>query len=359
MEKTTRMYDYICETPSVLRGIIANREEITKAFIEKYQDKKIEQVYIIGSGTSYHSGVAAKAFLEEVLNRPVYLAYPIPFKDLTKIYNKNTLVIGISQGGQSYSTVYGLDAARAQGLMTAAISQNPTARVFEHADVSVDLAVGEELCGAKTKGYAGTVCTLMMLGLELALAQGTITKEAGGTYLDRMETTIANLPHVTEEATKWYDRIHEEVLPTKRILVTGYDANYANVLEGSLKMLETIRQAVSGYELEEFLHGIYNSVNQDSYIFYLGSKSQYKARALRLKNTLAALTSHHFFIGSPEGVDAPTEKDLICSFVDDPLFSVWEYIIPLQVVAAMAPIALGINPDIPADPQFHQKMGSK
>ena len=74
---------------------------------------------------------------------------------------------------------------------------------------------------------------------------------------------------------------------------------------------------------------------------------------------LSEWTSHNFLIASPEGVDHPTGKDLICDFVEDPMFSVWEYIIPMQVLACLAPRDLGINPDIPKDPEFHKRIGSK
>lgn len=357
--KTTRMYDYISETPKVLDYIIINRKSISSNFVVKYKDTNIEQIYIIGSGTSYHAGVAVKAFLEEVLNIKVIVQYPIIFKDQEKVFNKETLVIGVSQGGQSFSTVFGLDSAREKGLYTAALSANKEARIFKYADISVDLAVGEELCGAKTKGYSGTICTLIILGLELSFAKGIITTSKYEEYLSRMHKVINNLPKVIKSATEWYYRICRTLLPVQRVIVIGYDANYANALEGSLKILETIRQAVSGYELEEFIHGIYNSINPDCHIFYIGSEGEYKQRALLLKETMQQMTPHHYFIGSPVGFANPTEKDLVVDFIDDCFFSVWEYIQPLQIVAALASIDLGINPDIPADPEFHQKMRSK
>lgn len=58
------MFDYICETPVALRKIIENRKEIADEFVKYYKDKEIEQIYVIGSGTSYHAGLAAKVFLE-------------------------------------------------------------------------------------------------------------------------------------------------------------------------------------------------------------------------------------------------------------------------------------------------------
>ena len=111
----SNMYNYICETPVVLRSIIKDRREITKEFVDFYKDKNIEQIYILGSGTSYHAGLNAKNFLEELLNMKVIVMYPTQFERGEKVFNTNTLVIGMSQGGQSLSAVAGLDSATEKG----------------------------------------------------------------------------------------------------------------------------------------------------------------------------------------------------------------------------------------------------
>ena len=358
MEKS-RMYSYIKETPEVLTNIINNRKEITKEFVNEFKDKNIEQIYILGSGTSYHAGLSARVFLEEILKIKVFAEYPTLFERQEVIFNKNTLVIGISQGGQSLSTVAGLDSATKRGLYTAAVSENPTALIFEHAQTAIRMEIGNELCGAKTKGYASSILILMLMGAELAIAKGIMTEDELSSYIDRMYKVINNLPNVIEAATEWYGRIKEEFLPAKRIIVVGYDNMYGDVLEGSLKILETVRQGVSGYDIEEFFHGIYNSINENDHIFYLGSKGDYKERALKLIDILSDWTQHNYFIGSPNGVKDSRSKDLIVEFVEDPIFSVWEYIIPLQIIACLAPIDLGVNPDIPKDPTFHKRIGSK
>lgn len=101
----------------------------------------------------------------------VFAMYPMEFVDNEKVFNKNTLVIGISQAGRSTSTIKALDKAKALGLMTLAITANIQAPVTEHADRTVLLAVGEELAGPKTKGYEGSVATLALLGMKLAEKQ--------------------------------------------------------------------------------------------------------------------------------------------------------------------------------------------
>ena len=353
------MYDYIRETPEVLTHIIEDRTRICAEFVERFKDADIETVYVIGSGTSYHAGVSAKLYLEELTGWKIIPMYPTRFAREEKVYDKKSLVIGISQGGQSLSTVEGLDAATERGLLTAAVSENPTALVFEHAQTKTLLEVGNEKCGAKTKGYGGSILTLMLMVTELALAKGVTDEATVEGYLQRMRTVIANLPAVTDAAVDWYGRIADDLLPAKRVIVVGYDGMYGDVLEGALKTLETLRVGITGYDIEEFFHGIYNSISEDSYLFYLASEGDYKPRTLCLIEILSEWTSHNYLIASPSGVDAPTSFDCIVPFTEDPLFSCFEFIIPMQVVACFGAEARGVDPSIPKDPLFHERIGSK
>ena len=88
-------------------------------------------------------------------------------------------------------------------------------------------------------------------------------------------------------------------------------------------------------------------------------KVHYKPRTLKLIEILKEWTPHNYLIASPEEIENQNKNDCIVEFVEDPLFSPWEYIIPMQVLACLAPQDLGINPDIPKDPQFHARIGSK
>lgn len=353
------MFDYICETPVALRKIIENRKEIADEFVKYYKDKEIEQIYVIGSGTSYHAGLAAKVFLEEIFGKKVFCMYPTQFARAEKVFCKKTLVIGMSQGGQSFSTVEGLESAKERELYTAAISENPTALIFDYADTKTLIKVGNEKCGAKTKGFAGTTLTLMVMVMELLAAQNKLAEKQVNEYLQRMEKVIANMDSVIDASVKWFERIGKEFISAKRVIVVGYDNNYADVLEGALKILETIREGVSGYDIEEFFHGIYNSITDNAHIFYLASKSDYKPRTQKLIEILKEWTPHNYMISSPEGVENHSEKDLICNFTEDALFGQWEYILPLQVVACFGADQLGIDPSIPKDPNFHKRIGSK
>lgn len=352
------MFEYIQETPTVLRDILNNRKEYTKELVETFLAHDFKKVILIGSGTSYHGSLTTRSFMEKTLNISVDANYPLLFMNFTSVFEPNTLVIGTSQGGESKSTIQGLDYAKAHGCYTVSLTEEGVSSpVGQHSDLALKLNCGSiELAGPKTKGYQATMLNLVLFALEVALAQNKITEEYYNEVISRINKTIDNLTSIVNASVDWYARNKEDFLSAKRILVVGYDNNYGDVLEGRLKLEEAIRYGVEGYELEEFMHGIYHSIDEGVHIIYLAQEGNHKSRSIRLRDFMSDYTSHQFMVGSFED---NTGKDLSIPFVDDEQFCIFEYIIPLQVLAFLLSKDLGINANIPKIKNFHYLMGSK
>ena len=135
------MYQYILESKKAVRNIISNHEEIFHDAIEYFFNGNYEQIYVIGSGTSYHAALAAKNLMEKVLQMKVFASYPIVFKD-ERIFNKNTLVMGLSHAGMSASTIAGLDKAKANGFASIAKTAEKGRPVEHHGDVKLYVDIG-------------------------------------------------------------------------------------------------------------------------------------------------------------------------------------------------------------------------
>ena len=132
------------------------------------------------------------------------------------------------------------------------------------------------------------------------------------------------------------------------------------MIGAALKMLETMRFAIIGYDLEEFCHGIYNSVHPDTRLIYLASPDPaLRRRLLQIRSVIADTPSHQSVIGSAFAGFDPEPNDCVLPLVDDPDFHVLEYILPLQIVASRLPYRLGVDPFYAADPHFHQCADSK
>lgn len=351
------MYEYILESGEAVRHIVENQEQIFMDVLAYLKGKQLKQIYVLGSGTSYHASVSAKKLLEEVMGIQVINMYPMEFVDNETVFDRHSLVIGISHAGRSSSTIAALDKARAQGLMTVAMTAEKNRPLTNHADCTVYIEIGEEHAGPKTKGFIGSIATIALFGLKLAVQKERITETVKDNYVTRMLVTSGHIPDIAEKAWEWYKTNANELKQCRRMIVIGYEKCMGAMLEGTLKILEAVRYSVTGYELEEFMHGVYHSIDQDTYMLYLGSPGKHYERMLWMMNYFNKERNvHSYLITSDNGQISPTV--FVYPFYNDKYFAAMEYVVPLQVLARKLSLDLGIDCNKSSDPEFHKKMGS-
>ena len=313
---------YMLETPERMQEII---EKSPKLFAEVKQ-APIKRIIITGSGTSYHSGLQMSSLMRKLLKIDVRSMYPFELTEDTFLNdNEHTLVVGISQGGSSYSTYNAMKLAKKHGCMTASMAGTENAFIDEVADYILTVACGEELAGAKTKGFYCTKLNLLLLALNIGF----------------------------DASEAWIEDHKEELKEIKDIRITGPAAIYGDILESALKLLETMRCPVTGYEFEEFIHGIYNAINEESTVFILDNGNE--TRSDKMKEVLSDWSETIYLFTNYESKNT----DLFLPTVADNEMLTFNFIIPLQLICAKIPALRGVDPSIPKDPQFHMKLGSK
>lgn len=357
MENNWDMYDYILESKDAVRNIVAKQSTIFTEAIEYCLERKIQQIYLVGSGTSYHAALAARTVLEKTLNIKVNAIYPMQFKDNELITTKNTLVIGISHAGRSSSTILALDYAKSQGLLTIAMTAERNRPISKHADKTVYIEIGEELAGPKTKGFIGSIATVVLFGLNYGIKAKLTNKQIKDQLIERMVKTTDNIPIIAEKASQWYKENKADFIKSRRIIIVGYENCLAAMMEGTLKISEAVRYSVIGYEQEEFMHGIYHGIDENTYLIYLASQGQYYERCIRMKDYFEKERHNHNYLITSDHTQE-NGKNFVFDFVNDVYFETMEYIIPLQVIARKLSLDLGIDCNISSDPDFHKKMAS-
>lgn len=350
------MYQYILESKDAVEHIVKNEKEIFKEVLD-YCDNDIDTIYMVGSGTSYHAAVAARSMLEKELKIKVIAMYPLRFRDDELVTSNNALVVGISHAGRSSSTIMALDKAKELGLKTVAVTAEKNRPISEHADITVYIEIGDEFAGPKTKGFIGSIATLDLLGLNIGVQQGLVSISKKQELIARMLKTSNNIPDIAQKAWKWYKENKEDLIKSKRIIVVGYENCLAALLEGTLKISEAVRYSVIGYEMEEFMHGIYHGIDENTYMIYLASQGQYFDRCIRMKKYFETERHNHNYIITYDHA-LKAKENFIYDFVNDPYFETMEYVVPLQVIARKLSLDLGIDCNISSDPDFHRKMAS-
>ena len=351
------MYNYTKEQPEVLRRIVSERKHTMNDFAKMYAENEINQIIITGSGTSYNVGVSAKYFIEKLLNIEVLVEYPSQFMNHKKIYN-NALVIGVSQSGKSTATRDSIKKANDLGLLTLAITANEDSMITHYAKHTIIMLCGNENVGAKTKGCTSSMLLLYLMALEIAYNKNNITNEQYNKYIEDINATIDNIDNIITATDKWYMSNKEDLTKATKISVVGYGVNYGTVLEGALKLLETVRCPVSSYEFEEFLHGPYNAIDEDSYLIFIASPGKEQSNIHKLEEFVSNLTKHSYMILN-SGDNKKRASDLSIEFYDNEEFMPLEYIIPFQVLSYRLAIDKGINPSVPKFSNFHTIMQSK
>ncbi|EIY4967976.1 MAG: SIS domain-containing protein [Klebsiella quasipneumoniae] len=346
--------DYMNETPARLLAMLTQTREDLWQAAKALTERGITRIILTGSGTSYHGALTARSFMQQWCGLPVDVYWPFLLDDSALTLSDKALVIGISQGGGSLSTLAAMERARAAGHLTASMAGEAPAVIDRAADLVLTVPCGEERAGAKTKGYHCTILNLMLLALAVASRQRRLSDEERKALLIRMDTTFNHLPTLIEASQAWVLNHARPLIDSADIRLTGPARLFGTVQEGALKMLETLRCPVAGYEFEEFIHGIYNAFDERSTLIMLDPFPD--ERQDRLAEILGGWTQHIYRIGPQVENNG---KNMPFAFINDPDLAVFEYIIPLQMVCARLPPVKGIDPAIPKDPQFHQKMKSK
>ena len=342
---------YLQETPAKMGEIIEKSSDLFSGIC----GESFDRIIVTGSGTSFHAALQAHKYMEKILSVEVMALYPfIITEKLFKKFQNRTLLIGLSQGGGSVSTYNAMKLAREQGVVTASMCGLEGAPVDEMADYILTVHCGEEEAGAKTKGYYCTKLSLMLFALNMARSHGQVLPAEFDGHIERILKAKDRYLTVYRQSEEWLSENRGSLLNTKEMRVIGTTDLYGDVLEGALKLLETMRIPATGYEFEEFIHGIYNAVNEKSTLFIMDSGVE--GRVTKLTEILSEWTDNIYVIG-PNVED--NGKNLRADVVDDNDFHTFNFLIPIQLICAQIPPLMGIDPAVPKDPQFHVKLGSK
>lgn len=342
---------YIQETPNQLKEIINDSHDLFENVIAR----NINRIIITGSGTSYHSGVQMQQLMREKSGIEVDAYYPFFItSEFLRGNNKKTLFIGISQGGSSFTTYDAMKIAKKQGCIIATMAGEKNAYIDELADYALTVNIGEEKAGAKTKGYYATKLNLLLLAEYIGVQNGTLNDTEFNQDIQEINSVLDAFPIAYQNAINWVNENKEKLATVDNIRVVGPSSAYGDVLESALKLLETCRVPVTGYEFNEFIHGIYNAIDKKSTVFFMDDGTE-----PRLSKMLEVLGQWSDKLYVVDFSNISTEHKI--GYNVKVSNKVQTFIFPLlfQSMASILPELRGVDPSKPKDPKFHMELGSK
>lgn len=363
-------WNYIEETPKILQGIMDKEKKVLKEARCLLDGREISEMFLVGSGSSFNAAVAVSAFAKKCLGIRVFPVYPADFFGDIGFIPENAVVLGISQQGTSTAVIRALDAVQKtmqdKEIRTISMTGEYRTEITRHGEANIYIECGYEDAGATTKGFSAAVLTLWLFILSTAERMKKISRSEARRYRERIHAVIQNMQPVMESSRPWCERTADKLKDSRDMMIISSSDLKSVLLEGTLKFSETCRFPVRGFEAEEFMHGMYNAVTQKTDFLYIFPACGYaRERMKKLFGYYQKQGVCPYAINFPDCGDGRKEGAqgeihiLPCHFLNDPDFSVLEYILPQQMLFVLTSRARGINLNIPKDPEFHRCMGSK
>ena len=240
------LHSEILEQPDVARRLLAAQADNIERIAASLRERPVGHVVIAARGTSDHAAVYAQYVLGVRHRLTVGLGTP----SIVSLYGvapdvRDALVIGISQSGASPDIVAVVDAARAQGAPTIAITNEPGSTLAAAADQTIDLGAGPELAVAATKTYTAELLAIALL--SAALADDPADRAAVAAIPETLARVLALEPEI--------ERIALDQAAANRALVIARGYEYATAREWALKLKELARVFADPYSSADFQHG--------------------------------------------------------------------------------------------------------
>ncbi len=347
------MFKEILEQPEALQKTISPRIRDGRVVLddirltEEYA-RGISRVYMIACGSAYHAGVVGKYTWERLLRRPVEVALASEFRYSEPLVDGHTLVIAISQSGETLDTMAALREAKRLGGRTLAICNVVGSSIAREADDVLYTWAGPEIAVATSKGYSTQLAALYLVGLYLADLLGTVEEREYGALLAELQALPGKMRKVLAdfEDTKYFA---SRFFNHDSIFFIGRNLDYAMGLEGSLKLKEISYIHSEAYASGELKHGTISLVEPGTLVVALGTYGalfdkamsnvvEVKARGA----TVLAVTTEGFRQQMAKTADA-----VIAVPETHPLLQPSLSIVPLQLFAYYVALQRGCDIDKP------------
>ncbi|MCP3776404.1 glutamine--fructose-6-phosphate transaminase (isomerizing) [Paenibacillus sp. MZ04-78.2] len=311
------------------------------------QIRAIRQVHIVACGTAYHAGLVGKSVIEKLARIPVETDVASEYRYRAPIITPETLVIVVSQSGETADTLAALREAKRSGARVLAITNVVGSSVAREADDVIITWAGPEIAVASTKAYTSQLIAFYLLGLYLAQTLGTVDEA----YIAEVVAGLQQLPEKVESILAQADTIKaiaDEVSTHDNLFFIGRGLDYAVALEGSLKLKEISYIHSEAYAAGELKHGTLALIEDGIPVIALATQDELFEKTVSNIKEVKARGAHVFGIHA-EG-DAELAKVVDRTFAIPatlPLLTPALSVVPLQLLAYYASLARGNDVDKP------------
>ncbi|KXG76941.1 Glutamine--fructose-6-phosphate aminotransferase [isomerizing] [Fervidicola ferrireducens] len=348
------MLKEIHEQPKALRDTMTGRlypergeVRLDDIKITKEELENLKKIFIVACGTAYHAGVVGKYIIEKLARLPVEVDLASEFRYREPMVGKDTLVIIISQSGETADTLAALRESKKLGARVLAITNVVGSSVSREADDVLYTWAGPEIAVASTKAYSTQLVALNLIALHFAKLLGTIS----GEEFAEIALALKKLPDqakVILDSESEIKKMAEEYAQREHIFYIGRGLDYAVALEGALKLKEISYIHAEAYAAGELKHGTLALVTEGVPVISLVTQEHLYEKTLSNIKEVKARGAAVIALANEGNEDIAKSADRVMYIPKThPMLTPVLAVIPLQLFAYYAAVARGCDVDKP------------
>ena len=232
--------------------------------------KGIDRIVITACGTSWHAALIGEYMIEELARVPVEVEYASEFRYRNPVIDERTLVIGISQSGETADTLAAIREAKARGARTLGLVNVVGSTIAREVEGGTYLHAGPEVGVASTKAFTSQLAALALLTLRLARLKDMSILQ-GRQFIEALRELPDKIQSILDRAGE-VERLSEELLGSNNVLYLGRGVNFPVALEGALKLKEISYIHAEGYPAAEMKHGPIALIDENMPVIFIAPK---------------------------------------------------------------------------------------
>lgn len=343
----------IFEQPEGIRNTLMRRLDkegkikLDDVKLTKEDLAKITKVYIVGCGTAYHAGLIGRYAIEKLAKIPVETDIASEFRYRDPFVDENTLLIVISQSGETADTLAAIRSAKKKGARILSVTNVVGSSVARESDDVFYTWAGPEIGVCSTKAYTTQLTALYMIALNMALTKGTVEEATYMDHIEKLKTLPESVAKVLEDVSQ-YQQIADQIQDAKSIFYIGRGLDYQTAMEGALKLKEISYIHTEAFAAGELKHGTIALIEEGTPVVAIGTQADLHEKML--SNIQEVKARGAYVIGIfPESMKAQqtfANQAIWLPEVDDffaPILST----VPTQLIAYYTSVIKGNDVDKP------------
>lgn len=351
-------YDYfmskeIHEQPTGVRETLERRLDdngnivLDSINISKEDLEKINKVYLVACGTAYNAGLLGKYAIEKFVNIPVITDIASEFRYSDPFVDENSLVILVSQSGETADTLAVLRDSKAKGARILSITNVVGSSIARESDDVFYTWAGPEVAVASTKAYTTQITSLYMIALDFAIKKGTITREFYDSMISKMKEIPSKIQEILDNE-EYIKEVAKTVVSSEHAFYLGRGIDYSLAMEGSLKLKEISYIHAEAFAAGELKHGTIALIEKGTPVIAIATQEKLFEKMVSNMEEVRARGAYVVAIAQSHNKDVEKAADKIIYIPNsDDILSPILAVVPMQLLAYHVSVLRGCDVDKP------------